>query len=74
MVVKRHPFNQSFTDLTTRAWLVTDAIRLATRRGYRRLTEGGTALDAVETAVQLQEDHPIFNAGKLHSINYYPSA
>ncbi|NNJ81365.1 MAG: isoaspartyl peptidase/L-asparaginase [Flavobacteriaceae bacterium] len=32
--------------------------------GYGLLADGGTALDAVETAVRLLEDSPLFNAGK----------
>lgn len=32
--------------------------------GYKILTEGGTALDAVEAVIKLMEDSPLFNAGK----------
>jgi L-asparaginase / beta-aspartyl-peptidase len=32
--------------------------------GYNILTHGGTALDAVEAAVKVPEDCPLFNAGK----------
>ena len=32
--------------------------------GNRVLNNGGTALDAVEAAVQVMEDNPLFNAGK----------
>ena len=32
--------------------------------GYRVLSSGGTALDAVEAAVCVMEDSPLFNAGK----------
>jgi L-asparaginase / beta-aspartyl-peptidase len=39
-------------------------IRDATAAGWRALAEGGTALDAVETAVRRLEDHPRFNAGR----------
>ncbi len=32
--------------------------------GYRVLRDGGTSLDAVETAIAIMEDSPLFNAGK----------
>ncbi|MGI8556128.1 MAG: isoaspartyl peptidase/L-asparaginase family protein [Pyrinomonadaceae bacterium] len=32
--------------------------------GYKVLQSGGTSLDAVETAINLMEDSPLFNAGK----------
>ena len=41
-----------------------DGIRAATLAGWRILTEGGRALDAVEAAVRVLEDHPRFNAGR----------
>ena len=34
------------------------------KAGFSVLHEGGTALDAVETAVRVLEDDPLFNAGK----------
>jgi beta-aspartyl-peptidase (threonine type) len=44
-----------------------DALRAGLRdavgAGWRALTAGGTALDAVEAAVRSLEDHPRFNAG-----------
>ncbi|HXH19193.1 MAG TPA: isoaspartyl peptidase/L-asparaginase [Chitinophagales bacterium] len=36
----------------------------ALKAGYKILHEGGSAIDAVETAVALLEDSPLFNAGK----------
>lgn len=36
----------------------------AVEKGYAILRSGGTALDAVEKAVQVLEDFPLFNAGK----------
>jgi beta-aspartyl-peptidase (threonine type) len=36
----------------------------ALRRGYDVLNEGGTSLDAVQAAIQLLEDSPLFNAGR----------
>ncbi|MEI6946596.1 isoaspartyl peptidase/L-asparaginase [Paraflavisolibacter sp. H34] len=36
----------------------------ALQAGYALLQKGGSALDAVETAVRLLEDNPLFNAGK----------
>lgn len=32
--------------------------------GYAILAKGGTSLDAVETAIRIMEDSPLFNAGK----------
>ncbi|MCE2712937.1 MAG: isoaspartyl peptidase/L-asparaginase [Cryomorphaceae bacterium] len=40
------------------------ALDTALSAGYRILENGGTALDAVETAVMSLEDCPLFNAGK----------
>ena len=42
----------------------TAALRDALRAGYHCLAERGTALDAVEIAVTLLEDCPLFNAGR----------
>jgi beta-aspartyl-peptidase (threonine type) len=41
-----------------------DGVRAATDAGWRVLAGGGWALDAVETAVRVLEDHPRFNAGR----------
>jgi beta-aspartyl-peptidase (threonine type) len=41
-----------------------DALDVALEAGYEILKQNGTALDAVETAVKLLEDSPLFNAGK----------
>lgn len=40
------------------------ALSEALQAGYMLLTAGGTALDAVEAAVRVMEDNPLFNAGK----------
>jgi len=40
------------------------ALKTAKDEAYVVLEKGGTALDAVETAVKLLEDTPLFNAGK----------
>ena len=40
------------------------ALKTARDKGYSILAKGGTALDAVETAVILLENTPLFNAGK----------
>ena len=40
------------------------ALETARDKGYKILEQGGTALDAVETAVKALEDTPLFNAGK----------
>ena len=39
-------------------------VQAAALAGWRGLREGGSAVDAVETAVRLLEDHPRFNAGR----------
>ena len=41
-----------------------DALELALKFGYDILHCGGTALDAVEAAVRVLEDSPLFNAGR----------
>jgi beta-aspartyl-peptidase (threonine type) len=41
-----------------------DGMRAAVQAGWSALAEGGSALDAVENAVRLLEDHPRFNAGR----------
>ncbi|MEZ4960267.1 MAG: isoaspartyl peptidase/L-asparaginase [Saprospiraceae bacterium] len=41
-----------------------DALRASLRAGNTILKNGGTALDAVEAAVVLMEDCPLFNAGR----------
>lgn len=40
------------------------ALRHALNEGYHLLSRGGSAVDAIETAVKLLEDSPLFNAGK----------
>lgn len=42
---------------------VRQGILEAAQVGYKILTEGGSAVDAVEGAVTILEDHPEFNAG-----------
>ena len=32
--------------------------------GYKVLSDGGSAMDAVEAAIHIMEDSPLFNAGK----------
>src|SRR5213594_69653 len=39
-------------------------VRAAAQAGWQVLSSGGTALDAVESAVRVLEDHPRFNAGR----------
>ena len=41
-----------------------DALDHALRMGHAVLHEGGAALDAVEAAIRVLEDSPLFNAGK----------
>jgi beta-aspartyl-peptidase (threonine type) len=40
------------------------ALETAAKRGHAVLAEGGSALDAVEVAVRMLEDSPLFNAGR----------
>lgn len=40
------------------------ALQAALKVGYDKLVKGGSSLDAVEAAVRLMEDSPLFNAGK----------
>src|SRR5690606_22486590 len=40
------------------------ALQLALNEGYSALEKGMSSVDAVETAVKLLEDSPLFNAGK----------
>lgn len=46
-----------------------EGCREAALHGWRCLTQGGSALDAVEQAVAFLEDHPLFNAGKGSTLN-----
>jgi beta-aspartyl-peptidase (threonine type) len=42
----------------------TEGLNAALAAGYAVLEKGGTSLDAVEAAIQVMEDNPLFNAGK----------
>jgi beta-aspartyl-peptidase (threonine type) len=54
----------------TREKFYRDGLEEAVRRGHLVLEAGGTALDAVETAVRALEDHPGFNAGRGSVFNH----
>ncbi len=41
-----------------------DALSEALKAGYAILENGGSSLDAIEAAIRLMEDSPLFNAGK----------
>ncbi len=43
--------------------------RAAAETGWAILARGGSALDAVETAVRMMEDHPVFDAGAGSHLN-----
>lgn len=45
------------------------ALRQALASGYEVLRSGGTSVDAVEAAIRVMEDSPLFNAGKGASYN-----
>jgi len=42
----------------------TQGLNDALQAGYDVLSKGGTSLDAVEAAIEVMEDNPLFNAGK----------
>lgn len=44
-------------------------VRKAADRGFRIMSAGGCALDAVEAAIVSLEDNPVFNAGKGSTLN-----
>ena len=46
-----------------------EGLAQATRIGYKILSRGGSALDAVEQAVTYLEDNPLFNAGRGSALN-----
>ncbi|HZI00199.1 MAG TPA: isoaspartyl peptidase/L-asparaginase, partial [Flavisolibacter sp.] len=46
-----------------------EGLREAVNAGYDILEQGGTAVDAVEAAVNYLEDNPLFNAGKGSALN-----
>ena len=41
-----------------------DGVKEAAKIGYKVLMEGGSAVDAVESAVACLEDNPVFDAGE----------
>ena len=43
--------------------------RAAAETGWAVLARGGSALDAVEAAVRVMEDHPVFDAGRGSHLN-----
>ncbi len=49
-------------------------VRNAASSGTRILADGGSAVDAVEAAVSVMEDNPLFNAGKGSSLTYTGTA
>jgi beta-aspartyl-peptidase (threonine type) len=46
-----------------------DGLKAAVQAGYDILKQGGTALDAVERAVNSLENNPLFNAGRGSALN-----
>src|SRR6266581_5097624 len=44
-------------------------VRIAADRGFRILSESGSALDAVEAAIVAMEDNSVFNAGRGSTLN-----
>jgi L-asparaginase / beta-aspartyl-peptidase len=46
-----------------------NGVRKAADRGFRILSNGGSALDAVQVAIVLLEDDPVFNAGRGSTLN-----
>jgi beta-aspartyl-peptidase (threonine type) len=43
--------------------------RAAAAAGWNALAAGGSALDAVEAAIRIMEDHPVFDAGRGSHLN-----
>ena len=41
-----------------------ESLHIALSAGKKVLSEGGSALDAVEQTIRIMEDNPLFNAGK----------
>jgi beta-aspartyl-peptidase (threonine type) len=41
-----------------------EALNNALQAGYKILKNGGSSIDAVEAAIKIMEDFPLFNAGK----------
>ncbi len=46
-----------------------NGVRKAADRGFRILSNGGSALDAVQVAIVSLEDDPVFNAGRGSTLN-----
>ncbi len=46
-----------------------EALRAALEAGYDVLSQGGSSVSAVEAAIRIMEDSPLFNAGKGSSYN-----
>jgi beta-aspartyl-peptidase (threonine type) len=46
-----------------------NGVRRAADRGFRILSNGGSALDAVQVAIVSLEDDPVFNAGRGSTLN-----
>ncbi len=46
-----------------------NGVRRAADRGFRILSSGGSALDAVQIAIVSLEDDPVFNAGRGSTLN-----
>src|SRR5690242_3704806 len=44
-------------------------LKRALRAGYETLDRGGCSLDAVEAAIKIMEDSPLFNAGAGAALN-----
>src|SRR5687768_3229196 len=45
-----------------------EGLEVALKAGYEVLEKGGTAIDAVEAAINTMEDNPVFNAGRGGSL------
>ena len=43
---------------------IKEALEESANKGYKIMLEGGTSLDAVEEAIVILEDNPLFNAGR----------
>lgn len=53
---------KNMTDELEEAYM--DGLRSALQKGYAVIADGGASLDAVQAAVEVLENNPLFNAGK----------
>ncbi len=67
LVIHTGAGNFSLESLSDRREPMRVAMTEALTAGHRILAEGGASLDAIEAAIVILEDSPLFNAGKEQS-------